>query len=225
MAWAERAADRSPVVHRSRSRSIQQARDIVGAARRLIERKGASFTTQELVKEAGVAMQTFYRHFTGKDHLLLAVLEDLVAENCVRYEEAARDLVDPLARLRSYLIAIVSLLPGDRAFGQFVTSEHWRLRERFPDEVAAADQPFVDLIERQLRAAQNDGLLPPSDTARDALMISQIAMSVFHHYAFARGPFSPEELGDYLWEFCIGGLSRADVPGLKAKITGSTGCS
>ena len=79
--WAERAADRSPVVHRSRARSIEQAKSMVDAARRLIAQKGERFTTQELVKEAGVALQTFYRHFEGKDQLLLAVLEESIAED------------------------------------------------------------------------------------------------------------------------------------------------
>jgi AcrR family transcriptional regulator len=220
MAWAERAADRSPVVHRSRSRTIQQVRDVVDAARRLIVVKGSSFTTQELVKEAGVAMQTFYRHFAGKDQLLLAVIEDIVAENCEQYARTARDLPDPLSRLRYYLTAIVSGLAGDPAGPRFVTSEHWRLRERFPDEIAAADQPIVDLIERELRAAQDIGLLPPTDTGRDAEMIARIAMSVFHHYAFTPGRWSPDDLGDYLWEFCLGGVSRSDIPRLNAIAAG-----
>ena len=38
--------------------------------------KGPNFTTQELVKEAGIALQTFYRYFGSKDHLHLAVIED-----------------------------------------------------------------------------------------------------------------------------------------------------
>ncbi|MBL7494988.1 TetR/AcrR family transcriptional regulator [Frankia sp. CNm7] len=216
MAWAERAADRSPVVHRTRSRSIQQTRDMVDAARRLIAVKGSSFTTQELVREAGVAMQTFYRHFTGKDQLLLAVLEDIVAENIGRYEQAARGLPDPLSRLRYYLTAMVAGLSGDLAGARFVTSEHWRLHERFPDEIAAADQPVVDLIERELRAAQDAGLLPPTDTGRDAEMIARVAMSVFHHYAYTSGRWSPEALGEYLWEFCLGGIGRSDIPRFNA---------
>jgi hypothetical protein len=57
--WAERVADRSPVVRRSRDRGVEQARSIVAAARRLIESKGPNFTTQELIKEAGIALQTF----------------------------------------------------------------------------------------------------------------------------------------------------------------------
>ncbi|CUU55102.1 TetR family transcriptional regulator [Frankia sp. CcI49] len=216
MGWAERAADRSPVVHRSRSRSIQQTRGIVDAARRLIAVKGSSFTTQELVKEAGVAMQTFYRHFTGKDQLLLAVIEDVVAESALRFEEAARAIPDPLSRLRYYLTTTVDGLFEDIGWSRFVTSEHWRLRERFPKEIADADQPFTDLIERELRAAQDAGLLPPSDVGRDAEMVARVVMSVFHHYAFAHGRWSPQDIGDYLWEFCLGGISRADNPRLTA---------
>jgi hypothetical protein len=44
--WAERAADRSPVVQRSRARQIEQAKVIVDAARRLIAERGERFTTQ-----------------------------------------------------------------------------------------------------------------------------------------------------------------------------------
>ena len=54
--WAERAAERSPVVQRSRDRGVEQAKSIVAAARRLVESKGPSFTTQELIKEAGIAL-------------------------------------------------------------------------------------------------------------------------------------------------------------------------
>ena len=37
---------------------VQQARLIVDAARRLVAEKGENFTTQDLIKEAGVALQT-----------------------------------------------------------------------------------------------------------------------------------------------------------------------
>ena len=69
-------------MQRTRARQIEQAQAIVAAARRLIAERGERFTTQELVKEAGVALQTFYRLFGGKDQLLLAVFEDLIAESC-----------------------------------------------------------------------------------------------------------------------------------------------
>ena len=89
MSWAERVADQSPMVQRSRVRGVEQARSIVAAARRLTETKGPSFTTQELIKEAGIALQTFYRYFSSKDYLLLAVIEDIIEDNCRSFRERA----------------------------------------------------------------------------------------------------------------------------------------
>ncbi len=96
-----------------RARSSRR-RSIVDAARRLIAERGERFTTQELVKEAGVALQTFYRLFAGKDQLLLAVFEDMIAEYCTQVEGAARDLPDPVDRLRLLRHRRAAGCPGGR---------------------------------------------------------------------------------------------------------------
>ena len=72
--------------------------------------KGESFTTHDLVKEAGVALQTFYRYFAGKDELLLAVIEDMVVEACAAYETRAEGIADPIERLHSHITSVVDLL-------------------------------------------------------------------------------------------------------------------
>jgi len=213
LGWAERAADRSPTVQRSRARQIEQAKVIVDAARRLIAGRGARFTTHELVKEAGVALQTFYRLFGGKDQLLLAVFEDLIAENCARYEEAARQLPDPVARLHFYVTAALHTLSGgDAAIApRFVTAEHWRLHQLFPEEMSRATQPFTDLVATQLEQAAADGLLAPNDPQRAAWFVTKLVMAVFHHYAFADLPDDATAIGDDLWAFClaaVGGSSH-----------------
>jgi threonine dehydrogenase-like Zn-dependent dehydrogenase len=54
---------------------------MVEAALRLIEQDGlASFTVQDVLSRADVALQTFYRHFSSKDEFLLAVLERTTPE-------------------------------------------------------------------------------------------------------------------------------------------------
>ena len=216
MAWAERAADRSPAVQRSRRRGVQQATAIVDAARRLIAAQGFAFTTQELVKEAGVALQTFYRCFGGKDQLLLAVIEDIISESCTAYEKQARDLTDPAARLRFYLTRVASALEvdGDDAAGpRFITAEHWRLQRLYPEELAEATRPFTNLILREIRAATDEGLLQPGDPEYDAWLTTQLVMGVYHHYAFAATGESAEEIGERLWSFCLralGGIPAED---------------
>ena len=112
MSWVERAVDRSPMVQRSRNRGMEQAQVIVQSARRLIAVKGSAFTTQELVKDAGVALQTFYRYFASKDQLLLAVFEDLIAEFCVGLREQVAGLNDPVERLRMCVTIAVQQQTG-----------------------------------------------------------------------------------------------------------------
>ena len=209
LTWADRAADRSPAVQRSRARQVEQAKVVVDAARRLIAERGEGFTTQELVKEAGVALQTFYRLFAGKDQLLLAVFEDMIAEQCVHYEEAARGLPDPVARLHFYITEAVRSVGSDGGGGiqpRFVTAEHWRLHQLFPDEMSHATQAFTDLVLRQLEAAAAEGLLKPATPS--ATRGSSPSWS-WACTTTTRSPTSaPDtaEIGDQLWAFCLGAL-------------------
>ncbi len=212
LSWAERAADRSPLVQRSRSRSLQQTKAIVDAARRLILAKGSRFTTQELAKEAGIALQTFYRHFPGKDQLILAVIEDMIIEQVEHYEDATRDVADPVERLRAHVMgAVASLNTSGRAeIGpRFITAEHWRLRQLYPEELAHATQPFADLIARDLRTAEAAGLLAPTDIERDAALVAELVMSVYHFHAFATSDEPAAAIGAHLWSFCLSGLGGA----------------
>lgn len=204
--WAERAADRSPVVQRSRRRSVAQAKATVQAARRLIEVKGPTFTTQELVREAGIALQTFYRHFPGKDHLLLAVIADIIDESCQHYREEAAGLPDPLDRLRHHVTSAVLSLPQTGDGPSFITVEHWRLQTLFPREVSQATQPFTDLLVEEIRLASLAGTLHVVDPDYSAWLVTQLTMAVFHHYDSAGTDEPVEAIADRLWAFCLAAL-------------------
>ena len=167
MAWIERTVDQSPAMQQSRNRRIEQAQQIIDAARQLIAVKGSTFTLQELVKEAGVALKTFYRYFDGKDQLLLAVIEEMISEFCRTYEEQSRAYSDPIDRLRFYITtAVDSASLGGDVGARFVTAEHWRLHRLHPEELAQATKPFTDLILREIDAAAEAGKLKPSDPER-----------------------------------------------------------
>jgi AcrR family transcriptional regulator len=211
--WADRLADRSPMVQRSRSRSVQQGRVLIDAARRLIVTKGESFTTHDLVKEAGVALQTFYRYFASKDQLLLAVIEDMVVEACAGYEVRAQGMVDPIDRLHSHITSVVDELadaPDGGAYARFIATEHWRLSRLLPDEVASATKPYTDLLRSEIVAATDAGTLRSTDPERDAWLTTQLVLSVFHHHSFS-AETDPALAAD-LWRYCLGGLGGAVEP-------------
>ena len=210
--WAERVAERSPSVQQSRERSVQRATEIVAAARRLIAVKGAGFTTHELVKEAGIAVQTFYKHFASKDLVLLAVIEDMIAETCSALELQGRAVTDPVERLRGYVVGMIDMAePAGFAspIAQFVTTQHWRLQQEHPAELALAMRPVVDLLLAALQEAGREGLLAPLDPEYDAWLVAQLITAVFHHYSFSPTQTPVEEVAERMWRFCFaawGGL-------------------
>ncbi|MBS9372255.1 TetR/AcrR family transcriptional regulator [Rhodococcus sp. B50] len=213
MSWVEeRAVERSTAVQRSRSRIENHVRSILDAAHRLVLLKGDSFTTQELAKEAGVALQTFYRYFTSKDELLLAVIGDGLSDACRRWSVAADDLTDPLQRLRFFVTSPLSGLDGEHrrhTLAQFIVSTHWQLQRVFPKELAQVEQPLVDLLHTEIRAGVAAGLLTSTNTEKDAWFIAELVRSVYHHYAYATGDIG--DVQEQLWQFCLkalGGSAR-----------------
>ncbi|MGA7051951.1 MAG: helix-turn-helix domain-containing protein [Mycobacterium sp.] len=209
MSWAEeRATERSAAVQRSRARIANQVRLMLDAALRLIRVKGDSFTTQELAKEAGVALQTFYRYFPSKDELLLAVIADAMTDACTRWAVAAQELSDPVERLRFYVTAVMQVLDadadeGDGGTAKFIVSTHWRLHRIFPDELAAAEKPFADVLLTEIKAGAGAGLLAPADPEWAAWFIAELVRSVYHFHAYA--PLEADAT-DRLWEFCLTAL-------------------
>jgi AcrR family transcriptional regulator len=204
------ATDAGPTT-RSPARRGEAARAaIMRGAFRLIAEQGASFTTQDLVRESGVALQTFYRHFGGTDQLMVAVITEIVEANCRAFDERAAELDGPIERLHLFVDAALARIHSQapRATPMFVASEHARLHELFPDEMVKANQPYADLVERELRAANEQGLADSSDPAGDAWLVTTLVRSVYHHYAFHPDDPAIDAAADDVWRFCLGAIRR-----------------
>jgi AcrR family transcriptional regulator len=191
----------------------EHAGAIVAAAHRLIARKG-DFTTQELIKEAGVALKTFYRHFTSKDQLLVALIGDAIEANAAALEAQAEGITDAVARLELFVTAPLSLMEAGTVDlnPRFITSEHWRLHELYPDEVVTATKPFTDLVRKTLEAGRDAGVLEPRDPERDAWLITTMVMAVFHHYAFHPDDRARATAAQDVWAFCLTAVGGRPAP-------------
>jgi TetR/AcrR family transcriptional regulator len=195
---------------RNGTRGPANTEALLAAAHRLVSERGGDFTTQDLIKEADVALQTFYRHFGGKDQILLAVVGDLITGHCRSLAEQGQALADPVARLRFYVYGTLSTIGHPGAGGaRFMTSQHWRLHQEYPDELAAATKPFADLVQGELEAAREAGLLSPRDPERAAWIINKLVMAVFHHYAFAEDDPAAITIADEVWQFCLAAVGGA----------------
>ena len=173
-------------------------------AERLLIERGGAFTMHDVAKQSHVALQTLYRHFSSKDHLLLAIFEDMIVKDVARYEAAAATIDDPLERLRIGLIAALDDDAGDpSAARRFLTAEYWRLYELFPEQMARVTQPFVDVTERRLREAIDAGLLHSDDPAQDAWLVTKLVMAIFHHRAHSPNDPPAMRAKDHVWAFCL----------------------
>jgi AcrR family transcriptional regulator len=181
---------------------------LIAAAHRLVDKQGENFTTQDLIKEADVALQTFYRCFKGKDELFLAVVTDLITAHCESLAKRAAPLDGPVERLRFYVTDTLTAMVGSAgaAGPRFITAQHYRLQQEHPSELAAANQPFALLVQRELEAARDDGLLAPADPERDAWIITRLVMSVFHYYTYAEDRAEAGGVANDVWRFCLGAV-------------------
>lgn len=208
MSWAQRAAERrSPAVEKARLRSLERTNQVLEAAARLIDEKGSDFTAHELAKEAGVAIQTLYKYVGGKDQVLLAVLEKMISATCADLELRAAELPDPVERLRFYVTQLVREGDLERMAApaaRFVATEHWRLQQTRPTELAVVISPYSVLLRGELQRAADAGMLSPGNVEYGAWLATQLVVAVFHHYAFATAQESVDEIAQGLWRFCLG---------------------
>jgi TetR/AcrR family transcriptional regulator len=82
-------------------------------------------------------------------------------------------------------------------------STHWHLHRKFPDELAVAGKPLVDLVLAEVNCAADSGLLNPRNPEWDSWFIVELLRSINHYYAYAAK--SEEDLKvvkEKLWEFC-----------------------
>ena len=194
---------KKPVARRNGTRGPANAEALLAAARKLVLERGENFTTQDLVKEAEVALQTFYRHFGGKDDLLLALMERSVAEFCSEWRRATASIDDPIERLRRYVTGPLHLLRGgSNPDARAITHEHFRLYQLYPKEVSHATGAFAALVLESLDDARVRGLATSPDPPRDAWMITELVMTTFHHYAFTDLGPDADAVIEHLWHFC-----------------------
>jgi hypothetical protein len=114
-------------------------------------------------------------------------------------------LPDPIARLHFYVSVTVGG-PANATYGvapRFVTAEHWRLHQLFPEEMAHATQHFTDLVERQLQLAVAQGLATSTNVTGDSWFITKLVMATFHHYAYAEVDTDRSVIAEDLWSFCL----------------------
>jgi AcrR family transcriptional regulator len=214
---AERAVERA--LGGRRAAYAGEVRRLLEAAFVLIERCGQlEPRVGDIVREAGLSNQAFYRHFASKQALLLAVLDEGVRILASYLEHRMQSAARPLDRICEWLRGLLeqALSPAAaRATRPFVLARI-RLAEAHPREVAESEGRLTELVREALRDALAAGELAGADPERDAEMLYQLAMG-WLQARLVDG--RPPDRGDAerLVDFARHGLSRGAASGAGAE--------
>lgn len=199
-----------PVAERVASRTLAgRSEAYVDEVQRLVD---ANFTVMrrtgtidprvgDIVREAGLSNQAFYRHFTSKDELLVACLDD-GQRRLVSYLEHRLAGVAPGAeQIRRWMEGVLEqarhadAAENTRPFA----INGARLADRFPEEIARSRELVVQPLRDAVAAAGGD-------PARDADAIYHLTLSTMNDALVARVRPSRQDV-EHLVAFALKGMA------------------
>jgi AcrR family transcriptional regulator len=177
-----------------------EVRRLLDAAFAVMRRTGTTDPqVREIVHEAGLSNQAFYRHFASKDTLLLAVLADGRRQlvDYLRGRLAATD--DPAEQVRRYVDGILAQArdhTAAEATRPFAIDGN-RLAAQFPDAIAASRAELLALARPAVHALGGNEL--------DVELVHDLAMTRMHDALVHRRRPQPREV-QRIVAFCLRGL-------------------
>ena len=187
-----------------RASASDEVRRLVDAALSLIQRTGdLEPRVSEIVKQAGLHNQAFYRHFRSKHELLVAVLDQGIGLLASYLRHRMDGAGTPHERVREWLRGMLEqvLSPvAAEATRPFVLARG-RLAEAYPDEVRESERQLT----APLREALQAGLSP--DPEREAETLYLLAMGWVQSRLLDSTAVSREDAAA-LEAFAMAGLAR-----------------
>ena len=164
---------------------------------------GDSPRVSDIVREAGLSNQAFYRHFRGKDELLAAILDDGTRTLLAYLEHQMAKEHTAEGRIRRWVEGIMAQAtdPGAAEATRAVNLNSARLAEQFRQEAQRSQLllrgPLIDALD-------DAGSVDP---ARDADAIYQLVMGTMHDHLWRRTRPSRADVA-HLVRFCLAGIRR-----------------
>jgi len=190
---------------------LQEVSRLIAAGVRVMQRNGDFDPhVNEIVREAGLSKQVFYRHFRSKDEFLLAVLDEGVRELVSYLQHRMEEAESATERIRRWVEGVLAqgLNPeAAEATRPFVIPQA-RLAERFPEEVADSVRQLLALLVEGVAEGVATGEFVGGDPERDARAVYDLAMGWLQR-TLVEGRVASADDADHLLAFAMRGLLRS----------------
>ncbi len=161
-------------------RAVETRARIIDAAARVFSRRGfGQATVQDIADEADISMGALYHHFSGKEELFRAIMDEHIRRDMLEYEprpsSSTREAIEHFVEFQLEHMAQEPELRG-------LSMELWAqaTREEWAREAAAdAFRVFRDVMTRLVTIAQNAGMARRDlDVPSGALLLEALFIGV-----------------------------------------------
>jgi AcrR family transcriptional regulator len=208
VSWRERAVERS--LRTARAKAMSRSDRFISAAIEILTETGRTdFTVQELIERSKTSLRSFYQHFSGKEELLLALFEEVIATSTAEWRTQVGETDDVLDGLH-YIVDMVhaqAVAPAGNGINRALSVFHLQLAESRPAEYARVLAPLRELILDLVKRGADDGTFR-NDIDADTLatIMMQTIVGAAHMHALGAEPTGEPIDTEQLWQFCLGGL-------------------
>jgi AcrR family transcriptional regulator len=204
---AGRAVERTVAGRRAEYEA--EMRRIVDTTFSLIERSGSlDPSMREILAESGLSTQAFYRYFSSKDELMLALLDEGRRRLVDTLERRMARGASPTEQVRAWIEGVLAQAANSTAATRtrpWMLNEQ-RLAERFPQEQQASVERLVDLLRKPLAQMTGAGKRKPPDLGPTAAMVYLLVFAVLRTHLVAGTKPASREV-DALVGFCLRGAT------------------
>lgn len=167
------------------------------------------FTVAQVVERAKTSLRAFYQRFATKDELLLALIEQILAEATARWRTET-DVLPPTEALR-VLIAAISAPAESRTqdgINRGLTTYNEQLADTYPREYAQVLAPIHELVRDILRRGLAVGEFRSDlDIDATAAILMQTALGALRLRSLGSELFGRPVDGAQIYDFCLRGLA------------------
>jgi AcrR family transcriptional regulator len=202
-------------------RRDQRRAQIVAAARPVFAERGFHGTTiEEIIAAAGVAQGTLYLHFTNKNEIFHAVMEDALAlitdivrpltESSIRASAADADAV--FAYIRGKNLRVLEAVRDDRDLLRIILREAPGLDRKTDEILSRIYTVFVGQVKAELSIFRDLGLIAPVDLEVVAPMVVGTMIMAVIRFLTAKDRPGLESLADGITRFQFYGFGKTEYP-------------
>lgn len=148
---------------------------------------------KEIIDEAGLSNQAFYRHFQSKEELLLAILDAGTRRLDEYLQHRMEKMSEPLAKVRAWVqgFQTQAIRPDAAAATRPFVIPSARLTERFPLEILEIEDQLTGPLEAAIAAGVASGVLRGGLDAREAARTIYDLIKEWLQRQFASDPMPP----------------------------------